>query len=150
MANFDVNFPTDFMSELLDTPAEKICLEALNEVSPLLEQEMKASAKATILHEGESEMIESIAPSKAKRTKDGSAFIVNVCPKGQSDYTYNGRQKYKRKQKISNALKAIWKEYGIAGKQAPTPFIAHATNNARDKVIQKLQEIYNNKIGKNK
>ena len=86
--------------------------------------------------------------SKAKRTKDGSAYITTVGPRGYSNHMYYDKKgQKKRKYKVSNALKAIWKEYGIAGKQAPRPFIANATRNAEEKVMNKLQEVYRNKTG---
>lgn len=148
MAGFDVIFPDDLMGGLLDTGCEEICMEALSEAAPLLVDSMKKSARAAVLHEGESEMVNSIAFSKAKRTKDGSAYITTVGPRGYSDHMYYDKKgQKKRKYKVSNALKAIWKEYGIAGKQAPRPFIANATRNAEEKVMNKLQEVYKNKTG---
>lgn len=148
MADFDVTFPEDLMGKLLNTDCGEICLEALSEAAPILVDSMKKSARAAILHEGESEMVESVAFSKAKKTKDGSAYITTVGPRGYSDHTYyDKKSRKKRKYKVSNALKAIWKEYGIAGKQAPRPFLANATQNAAEKVINKLQEVYRKKTG---
>lgn len=148
MADFDVTFPEDFMCELLNTDCDEICLEALSEAAPILVDSMKKSARAAVLHEGESEMVESIAFSKAKKTKDGSAYITTVGPRGYSAHTYyDKKSRKKRKYKVSNALKAIWKEYGIAGKQAPRPFLANATQNAAENVINKLQEVYRKKTG---
>ncbi|MBD5480220.1 MAG: hypothetical protein HDR14_13175 [Lachnospiraceae bacterium] len=148
MADFDVTFPDDFMGELLDTDCSEICLTALSEAAPILVDSMKKSARAAVMHEGESEMVDSIAFSKAKKTKDESAYITTVGPRGYSDHTYYDKKgRKKRKYKVSNALKAIWKEYGIAGKQAPRPFLANATQNAAEKVINKLQEVYRKKTG---
>lgn len=148
MAGFDVRFPDDLMGGLLNTDCSEICVKALSEAAPLLMDSMKKSARAAVLHEGESEMVNSIAFSKAKRTKDGSAYITTVGPRGYSNHMYYDKKgQKKRKYKVSNALKAIWKEYGIAGKQAPRPFIANATRNAEEKVMNKLQEVYRNKTG---
>lgn len=147
MSAFDMQFPEDLLGELLDTDAEEICKEALREAAPVLVDSMQRSARAAILHEGESEMISSIKANTPKKTKDGSAYIVNVGPTGTSSHVYYDKGKKKRKHKVSNALKAIWKEYGIAGRQAPSPFITNATLNAEAKVMEKLQDAYTKRTG---
>ncbi len=148
MADFDCKFSEDILGGLLGTNVGEICETALNEAALILENSMKKAAKSTILHEGESEMVNSITAYKARKTKDGSAYVANVGPRGQSTHVYyDKRSKKKRKGKVSNALKAIWKEYGIAGKQAPRPFIGKAVRESEEKVIEKLQETYNKMIG---
>lgn len=151
MAEFNIEFPEDFMSELLNTDFAEIAKEALAESAPLLEKEMKKSCTTAIMHDGDSELVDSITAGKPKATKT-DAWIVNVSPKGYSStkkYTaVNGRgQKRHRKYPVSNALKAIWKEYGIPGRQAPRPFLARAKNAAERAVIQKIQDVYNRKVG---
>lgn len=143
MSEFDVNFPDDFMGGLLNTDAEEICVEALKNAAPIMEQSMKHSARAAVLHTGESEMVNSIKATKPKKTKDGNAYIVNIGPTGKSEHSYYDRKSGKKnKYKVSNALKAVWKEYGIAGKQPARPFIANATRNAEEAVVSKMQETY--------
>ena len=147
MAVMDINFPEDFLSELLDTDFDEIAEEALKEAAPLLEQSLKASCEKVIDHAGESEMVESITCSKPKRTKT-DAWIINVGPKGNSrTKVYNSRNR-KRKYPVSNALKMIWKEYGVAGRQPARPFITNACNNAREAVMRKMQEVYERKVKK--
>lgn len=147
MASFNIEFPEDFMSELLDTDFAEIAKEALAESVPILVTEMKKSCKTAIMHEGDSELAESITAQKPKPTKT-DAWIVNACPIGNSEhYYYRKGSRKKRKHVVSNALKAIWKEYGIAGIQAPQPFLAKAKNAAEGAVIQKIQEVYNRKVG---
>ena len=48
MAIFDVDFPDDFLSELLETDFDEIAEEALKEAVPILEKTMKAEVKKTI------------------------------------------------------------------------------------------------------
>ena len=151
MAMFDMEFPDDFMRELMGTDFDEIAKDMLQEAAPLLQESLKVSAKKEVLHEGESEMVDSIKPSIPKKTKT-EAWIVNVGPKGYSDtkiYTAKNSKgvKTKRKYKVSNAVKAIWKEYGIEGRQAPRPFIQNATNNAQKAVMDSMQESYNRKVG---
>ncbi len=151
MALFDIDFPEDLMSDLLDTDFAEIAEEALAEAAPILEKAMKESGKAVIMHEGDSEMVESIKAGKPKRTKT-DAWIVNVTFKGYSSikkYTAvdsKGRKTH-RKYPISNSLKAIWKEYGIPGRQPPRPFLESAKNAAQSAVNKKIQEVYNRKVG---
>lgn len=145
MANFDMNFSEDFLKELLESDIDNICEEALNDAAPILVESMKSAVKTAIIHDGGSEMVESIKQSKAKKTKT-DAWIINVGPHGVSK-----KKVYKKgdaKEPVSNALKAVWKEYGIPGKQAATPFLTTATNNAKEQVITKIQEVYNKKVGK--
>ena len=146
MAGFEVDFPEDFLSELLDTDFDEIAEEALQEAAPLLEQSMKQSCRTVIEHEGDSELVDSIKSSKPKRTKT-DAWIVNVSPKGYSKIKVYRHKRKGRRYKVSNALKAIWKEYGIPGRQPPRPFIDNACNRASSSVMSKMQEVYNGKVG---
>lgn len=148
MAQMEIDFPEDFLSELLNTDFDEIAAEALTEAAPLLEQSLKTSSKRVIDHEGESEMVESITCSKPKQTKT-DAWIINVGPRGYSKTkVYRDVRNRKRKYPVSNALKMIWKEYGIAGRQPAKPFITNACNNARDAVMRKMQEVYERMVGK--
>lgn len=146
MAGFEIDFPDDFLSKLLDTDFEEIAEEALNETAPLLETSMKQSCKAVITHEGDSELVDSIKSGKPKRTRT-DAWIVNVSPKGYSKTKVYHHARTGRKHPVSNALKAIWKEYGIPGRQPPRPFITSACNKVRDSVMARLQKVYNRKVG---
>lgn len=151
MASLEVNFGEDFLRDLLEVDSEKLCEEMLNESAPLLETSVKCELKSRIQHERESELVDSIKATKAKKTKDGTAYIVNVTPKGYSkvkvyiDKRTRGTEKKVRRYNVSNALKAIWKEYGIPGKQAPSPFLGAATRKAEKQVLAKMQEIYERK-----
>lgn len=146
MAAFDIDFPVDFMSELLDTDFEEIAKAALEETAPILENSMKQSCRRVIEHPGESELVDSIKSGKPKRTKT-DAWIVNVSPRGYSKTKVFRAGKKKRKYPVSNALKLIWKEYGIAGQQAAKPFLTNACNSVRDTIMSKMQEIYEQKVG---
>lgn len=145
MAEFEIDFPDDFLSELLDTDFDEIVEEALNDAAPLLEESMKQSCRTVITHEGDSELVDSIKSSKPKRTKT-DAWIVNVSPKGYSKTKVYYHVKTGRMHPVSNALKAIWKEYGIPGRQPPRPFITSACNKVRDRVMDRMQEVYNRKV----
>lgn len=151
------SFSIDGLDEMIDSlpDFDEFCEEALKEAAPIMEKEMKKFCRAAIIHEGDSEMVESIKANVPKMTETG-AWIVSVTPHGNSKKvgyymatsTKNGKKyKNRRKYPVSNALKMIWKEYGIPGKQAPQPFIQAATNSSRLAVMNKLQEVYNRKVG---
>lgn len=148
MAQMDINFPEDFLAELLGTDFDEIAEKALTEAAPLLEQSLKTSCKRVIDHEGESELVESITCGKPKRTKT-DAWIINVGPQGYSKAkVYRDTKNRKQKHPVSNALKMIWKEYGVAGRQPAKPFITNACNNARVSVMRKMQEVYERMVTK--
>ena len=147
MSDFEVDFPADFLKELLETDVDELCTEALRQAAPIMERSMKRSARAAVLHEGESDMVNSIKVSDVKKTKDGDAYILRVGPTGESTHIYIRKKGKPRKEKVSNALKAVWKEYGIAGRQPARPFLANATRNAEETVLTKMQEVYKKRMG---
>lgn len=149
MADFDVEFPEDYMSGLLDSDFDRIAQKALEETAPMMESAMKAYCQRAIKHDGDSELVESICSRKPKKTKT-DAWIVNIGPSGYSTMKIYYRKaksgKRCRKETVSNALKAIWKEYGIAGQQAPRPFMTAATNSVRTIIMEKMQEVYDKEV----
>lgn len=143
MAKCTVYDNTSF-DELFKLDFNEIAEEALKEAAPILENSMKKAVRQAVEHEGDSELVESIKANKPKKTRNG-AWIVNVTPKGYSRYKVYRAKRKGRKHKVSNALKAIWKEYGIAGRQPPCPFLAKATNDAKDEVFAAIQRTFDNK-----
>ena len=151
MAQFEMKFDDDFMSGLLNSDFDEIAEEALKETIPILEKSMRNEVRKVIKHDGDSELVNSMTASKPKKTKT-DAWIANVTPKGYSSvkiYTAkDGKGKMtNRKYKVSNALKTIWKEYGIPGRQPSQPFITAAVNAVSSEVMKKIQEVYNKKVG---
>ena len=151
MAVFDIDFPEDFLSELLETEFDEIAEDALKESIPVLEESVKKEVCKVIAHEGDSELANSFKATKPKKTKN-SAWIANVTPRGYSSTkvyrAVDGKGKKKdRKYPVSNALKAIWKEYGIPGRQAARPFLTASINASKKEVMERMQEIYNKKVG---
>lgn len=149
MAHFDIytdNF--NWLDMDFDEPAEK----ALNESVPILEGTMRSAAAASVKHDGDSAMVNSIKGSKPKKSAATDCWIVNVGPRGYSSTkTYHGKRKNgksKQTYKVSNALKAIWKEYGIPGHQSPQPFIQKATNQAQARVERIIEDAFNKEFEK--
>ena len=150
MADFDFDFPDNFLSELLETDFDELAEDMLTEAAPIYKDAIKKFMKSTILHEGESERVESVTARKPKKCKNG-AWMVHIGPSGNSKNMYtvkNGKgQRTARRYPVSNILKAIWKEYGISGRQAPRPWLQRAKNDADAKIMNRMQEIYNRKVG---
>lgn len=151
MAQFQMEFDDGFLDNLLSTDFDAIAEEALAETIPMLEQSMKNQVKKVIQHEGDSELANSLKASKPRKTKT-DAWIATVTPRGYSSTKVykakNGKgRKTQRKYKVSNAVKAIWKEYGIPGRQPARPFINAAVNAVTKEVTEKMQEVYNRKVG---
>lgn len=141
-------YEDDFES-LFNLNFYEIAEEGVKEAAPVLEAAMKKSARTSIQHEGDSEMIDSIKASRVKRTRDG-AVIVNVGPRGYSKVKKFHRKSGKsvnalRTYPVSNALKAIWKEYGYKGRPAQ-PFIVPARNAAENEVHKILQDTFDRKV----
>lgn len=150
MAVFEVDFPDDLFSELLESDFEELAEDMLKEAAPTLEESLKKAAKSSILHDGESEAVESIKARKPKKSKKGDAYFVFAGPSGYSKTKTYHHTRTGREYKVSNALKLVWKEYGIAHPhhhQPARPFLAKAKNDAQGKCIEKMQEIYNKKVG---
>lgn len=146
MAGFDIDFPDDFLTDLLDADFDIIAKDAIEESAPLLEESMKRSCRRVIEHEGDSELVKSIKAAKPKKAKTG-AWILNVGPQGKSKKKKYHHKESDREYPVSNVLKAVWKEYGIAGQQPARPFIQSAVNSVQEEIMRKMQERYNQEAG---
>lgn len=149
MASMTV-YDTDAFNELWNMDFGGYATDALNECAPILESNLKNAAKSSVKHDGDSEMINSIKSSNPKKARTG-AYIVNVGPRGYSSvkvYTAkNGKGvRTKRKYSVSNALKAIWKEYGIPGYRDPQPFITSAVNSCSSQIYELMQKRFEEKL----
>lgn len=146
MAKFDVYDGNIDLDNLFNVDFDEVAGEALAEAVPVLEKSMKSAVQASIGHSGDSELVRSIKADKPKKSRNG-AWIVNVTPKGYSKVKVYHAKKGKRTYPVSNALKAIWKEYGIAGRQPAHPFLAKATSDARNEVLDIIQRKFDEKAG---
>ena len=131
---------------------DDIAEKALTEATPILEGTMRSAAAAVVKHDGESGMVNSIKGSKPKKVTSTDCWIVNVGPRGTKRETWyhptRGKGKHGSSRfKVSNALLAIWKEYGIPGRGVPAqPFMDKATNAARVRVEKIIEDAFNKEI----
>lgn len=146
MAGFDVYDDNIDLDNLFNVDFDELAEEALKEAVPVLERSMKAAVQAAVEHSGDSELVRSIKANKPKKSRNG-AWIVNVTPKGYSKVKVYRGKKGGRTYPVSNALKAIWKEYGVAGRQPARPFLAKATNDAQNEVLDIIQRKFDEKAG---
>lgn len=146
MAGFDVYHDQTDLDRLFNIDFDEVAEAALREAAPVLEKSMKKAVRAAVGHPGDSELVKSIRADRPKKARNG-AWIVNVRPRGYSRVKVYHAKKGRRTYPVSNALKAIWKEYGIAGRQPATPFLAKAANDARNEVLDIIQRKFDEKAG---
>ena len=147
MAKMEIDFPEDMLSGLLDVDVEDLCKQMIDSAAPIMEESMKKEMRSVIQHSGDSELVDSVKTSKAKKAKNG-AIIAFTGPKGNSKSYYYRNGKKGRKIPVSNVLKAIWLNYGRVGQPA-RPFLTKATNNAHQRVLEKMQQTYERLTGGN-
>lgn len=135
-------YNSDAFNDLWNLDFGGYATDVLNEAGDILLKEMKKNCQTEIKHVGDSELVKSIKKAKPKKAKNG-AYLINVGPSGYSKskiyYGKNGKGEHTtRKYPVSNALKAIWKEYGIPSRKIdPQPFIS-PTVHRTEKIIQEL------------
>ena len=145
MAQMEIDFPEDMLNGLLDVDAEDLCKQMIDSAAPIMEESMKKEMRSVIQHSGDSELVDSVKTSKAKKAKNG-AIIAFSGPKGNSKNYYYRNGKKDRRIQVSNVLKAIWLNYGRVGQPA-RPFLTKAVNNAHQKVMEKMQQTYDQLMG---
>ena len=145
MAQMEIDFPEDMLNGLLDVDADDLCKQMIDSAAPIMEESMKKEMRSVIQHSGDSELVDSVKTSKAKKAKNG-AIIAFTGPKGNSKNYYYRNGKKDRRIQVSNVLKAIWLNYGRVGQPA-RPFLTKAVNNAHQKVMEKMQQTYDQLMG---
>lgn len=133
MAKFSVD-PKDFdivLKELeRSADVDSWGPKALAEASPILEESIKRRASS---HDRTGAMTRSIKPTKPKKNRWGHFVVIR--PTG------------KDKKGVRNMEKLVYMEYGTS-KQSATPVMTPALNDAKEKVNQKLQEVFEREVMK--
>jgi hypothetical protein len=126
---------------------DEIGVEMAAAAGPVLVEKTKKAVQGVIKHEGDSELARSVTMSKPKKGKWGD-FIVSAYFKGNSKTkTYRHTKTHRGKYAVSNALKAVWKEYGIPSRGIPAqPFIDQATKSAEDEALKKMQDVFDQRM----
>jgi hypothetical protein len=146
MAGFELLHDPKEIDDMFDFEFDEIAESALKEAAPILKASLESALSTSVEHEGDSELVKSVKCPSPRKSKNG-AWILNCGPSGYSKTKVYHHTKTKRTYPVSNALKAIWKEYGIAGRQPARPFLAKATNDAKESVYEVIQKNFDEKTG---
>lgn len=138
------DFPEDILDTIIKLQDDELEVECLNAVNDDIEKSVKAELSK---HNLTGEMVNSITTTIPSKNKYGENYIYTY-PKGygKTSYNYETKTKGKRKYPVSNALKAVWLEYGNS-QQAARPWLDTATKNCEKIVTEKMQEVINKRIG---
>lgn len=130
MADFNMQGIDDLMSALNTLDTDRIAPTMLEEVVPILEENVK---KRTAAHKATGALAGSMKASKAKQTKEG--YSISVRPTGKDN------------KGVSNMEKACYLEYGTS-KQTATPVISPAVRESEEAVAEKMQEVFEREMKK--
>jgi hypothetical protein len=130
VANFEFDFPKDFLKELDIFSRGDLPEKMINAGLPIYQ---KSIQNELILHRQSGALINSVKSTKAKASRN-NAIIGNVIFKG---YDADG---------TPNVLKAMALQYGNY-KQEASPFMEAATRKCEDQVIETMQEVFNTEVG---
>ncbi len=129
MASFEINGLDDLMSQLNALDVERVGTKMLEEAAPILVDAMKSKANQ---YRRSGSMAESIKASKVKESKDGRKIVVR--PTG------------KDKKGVRNMEKMVYHEYGTS-KQTAVPILSPAVRASENKVMEKMQEVFDREVG---
>lgn len=125
MGKFDFQFDDGITRQLERLENfDEIVPEILGEAVPILEKHVKSEVSK---HKKTGSLYESIKAGKPSKNKYG--WYVAVTPTGSDE---NG---------VRNAEKLVYMEYGTS-KEAATPVLTKALNDAQEEVTEKLQELF--------
>lgn len=129
---------------------EEMAKKVLNECREDMESGTKAALQASVQHEGNSEMVNSVKCYEALMTRDGTGARMVCQPTGKSSsgnrYKTVSRGKSIEKP-VRNNDKAFWLEYGVAGRQPARPWKDRAINSIEAKVVPKIEQAIAKELG---
>lgn len=148
---FEVEFPDDFLSDLLASDFEEIARESLEEAAPLLQNSVQSACQSVIADKTRTDLVNSFKVWKVgvKKTKtDGYMIGVSAYgkPSEKSTWTSKTSSGKTRTRNTSNNDIAWWLEHGNAHQPAK-PFMDRAAHNSQTKILEICQKIYNKKVG---
>jgi len=140
MGKFDFQIDPAFLKQLGKlADVERIAPKMIDESMPIVEKSVKNALSS---HHVTGDMIGSIKSTKAGKTK-GGGYFATARPTGKGS---NG---------VRNIEKAAYLEYGTStkkggatkDKQSPQPWASKATNDCKDEVLNKMQEVFKREAG---
>lgn len=146
MARFDFQLPEQFMEQLkrcanIDEIAPKMIDEAL----PIVE---RAFIKNLEPHRDTGELIKNLKILPAKKYKNGAwGGVVTATGVARGKYYIRKRKLGERlKEGYRNYQKLLALEYGTSRGQRPTPVIDRTINDSEEKVLNKMQEVFEREV----
>ena len=125
-----------------------IAPKMLEEAAPILKEEVVKQASK---HRDTGEMADSIKQTGVTIGNGGNYYIC-VRPTGyasrkkwQNARTVGGKRAGK-KERVRNMEKLVWLEFGVKGRAA-TPILTTAVLNAEQKIVEKMQEVFDREVG---
>lgn len=153
MGYFVSEFSEDLLKQLnrLENNDE-ICRIMLRESIPILAKSLSNTIKATHVDTGD--LYRSIEAFEPRKTSEG-VWIVSAGPSGKARKLKKAGSVYKKSKSgrkssgtaLWNSDKLFYLEYGTS-KQAPSPIMTKATNDAEQAVIESLQEVFDREVDK--
>ena len=145
----DLNFsiPDDYLEDLLSHDFDELAYEMIKATQPILKGSIEKHL-ASVIRSGTGELLKGVAGFTPRKTRT-DAWIGGVYIKGESNNHYYGSTTHKRMYPVSNALKAIWLNYGNAH-QAARPWLAPAVNACEAEIMDKMQKKWEEITGANK
>lgn len=139
MAGFNFTIPdslTKMLSENLSR-VDEIAPKMLEEAAPIVIEAIKKKAPVST-----GKMRDGVKAKKPSKTKNGAHVLPIVFTGSETRKTKDGKTT-----KVPNAVKAAVTEYGKSGQEAK-PFIRPAIKETEQKVVEKMQEVFNREVEK--
>lgn len=146
MARFDIEWPDEWQKKLQEIPEnlDQIAPKMIDEATPIV---VTALQHRLSRHKRTGELIHSIKAGKAKAVRGGGYYgyvtaVGTAAGKVYRRKKSNGDYKH---EDYRNYQKMLALEYGTS-KQAPSPFLQAAVNDAQADVINKMQEVFTREV----
>lgn len=139
MAGFNFTIPDSLIKMLSEnlSRVDEIAPKMLEEAAPIVIEAIKRKAPVST-----GKMRDGVKAKKPSKTKNGAHVLPIVFTGSETRKTKDGKTT-----KVPNAVKAAVTEYGKSDQEAK-PFIRPAVAETEQKVIEKMQEVFNREVEK--
>ena len=137
--SLNFHLPEDYMLNLLQEDFYTLGEDMIEAALPVLLNSIK-SHLAGVIRNGTGELISNVVDCDPRRSRT-NALIATVYVKGVSKNHYYGSTTHARQYEVSNALKAIWLNYGNAH-QTERPWLQPAVKACMNEVYEIMQKKY--------
>lgn len=159
MANFSLSGVNEFADELqkLSDVTDEMAMKIVNEAADIMDKKLKAAIKAKTTKYGTGTLADSIhhnkpqknalgiftvSTARGKDTKKGRYKKTSHAAHNKKTGSYVGHRESYGSGAVANADKLYFLEFGNS-RQPATPIVGPCVNEVESKVLEKMQEIYN-------